>query len=463
MKKLILSIFLFLIIFITSPFALKAENSDNFALSAISPDKTITKCLSLPQNSVLSALKENDFDPRQDATGFIFSLIGYAGQLSYSPLSSEAFWSFWIVENDHYQFSNLGPSFLHPQKRKSYVFYFSNGTTPPPMMKYEDVCLKSDSAPIDQAIPTNPPLLSSASNNDFSSTFNYLRENFNNQSAADQDWAAIALGAFGQISPIANLSDESVLSLARHLLASASQRQNDPVSLEKIKQSYSTDQFGDPNLINDDIFAVLAVAAFEPEWLSIHQGVFNTITTSQRSDGSFGFKKNGASDIDMTAAAIWALKYKTDYPQEVFQKATDYLDRGQNSDGGYGYQPGQESNVPSSSWAAIAYLALKIKNPRLFSYLLSAKQASGYWLYFNEPSYKSTAYALLALSKTPFAVSPNDFLPFPTAAAPATATATSASASTTVQAEASTPFCAATASAAASPGRASSSASAQCN
>lgn len=406
----------FLIIVLLSLFSLPLftqslfADDDRFALSAISPTRTVSKCVTLPQISTLSSLQSQGFEPKQDESGFIYSLIGHAGEPSYKPGSRNNFWSFWLQQGNNYEFSNLGPAALKPQKEKSYVFYFGNGHAKPSLIKYDDVCKKPTPTPTFIPSTVEGPSLSPALQNKTTSPtptpkpnnkafIDYLKNNYPNRPTADKDWAAIALGAWGENITVSPVNSDNLLSLARNTLTLSAQGQRNESNIVKIKNSYQNSQFGDPTLINDDIFALLALAAADSNWLDSHQEAFDYIVSSQRPNGSFGFSRDGEGDVDMTAAAIWTLSLKKDRPANVIDRAFSYLKTAQNSDGGFGYQPNEPSNVPSSAWAAIAFTQAQKENSAVFNYLQSAQQKDGYWLYNGEPSYNSSASAALALSR----------------------------------------------------------------
>jgi len=245
------------------------------------------------------------------------------------------------------------------------------------------------------ALPFLPAL---ATATDLTDSINYLESHYSQQSAAARDWGAMALGSVGQKVTTPALDSTDVLDTARHVLGQAAQDNISPNLVTSIENSYSQDQFGDPDLINDDIFATLAVVANDPVWLKDHQAVFTTISDSQRANGSFGFSRIGDGDTDMTAAAIWALTSASSYPVDPINKAFTYLASSQNNDGGFGYQAGAASNVASSSWVMLAYTALGKDSHKIQNYLISQKQVGGYYLNGNQIDFLNTAYALMALS-----------------------------------------------------------------
>jgi prenyltransferase beta subunit len=78
----------------------------------------------------------------------------------------------------------------------------------------------------------------------------------------------------------------------------------------------------------------------------------------QNGDGSFGFARRGAAgDVDDTAAAVQALVDAGARRSGVIARAATYLVRAQDSDGGYGQQPGGPSNAQSTAWAIQGLIA----------------------------------------------------------------------------------------------------------
>lgn len=395
MKKYLLAL-LFLVGAISPILVIRAASTD-FALVAISPIGQKAVCVKQPQANILEALSTQGFQPKQDDTGFIYSLIGYDGPLSSESAAQSAFWGFWIGNN--FSFSNLGPAQVKPEAGQLYLFNFGDGSKPTVNISYEDVCKPEPTpTPSTQSPIPSPTTLPATNQSDLSASWQYLRAGYSAQAVGNQDWAALALGSHGQGIETSSSDSESVLSLSRNVLARAAQGLDRTTQVNKIKNSYSNNQFGDPALINDDIFAVLALQSTDVGWLKDRQSVFDTIISSQRSNGSFGFSKGGDGDVDMTAAAIWSLVYKQVGPTNAINKADAYLAGSQNSDGGFGFKPNTNSNVASTSWALLAERALGSSNPTAENYLLSNKQSGGYWLFSGEPSYLNTAYAVLALS-----------------------------------------------------------------
>lgn len=261
------------------------------------------------------------------------------------------------------------------------------------------------------------------------------------------DWVAIALGAYqksnealkkillADVNPGDSLTDYERRAMALEALGVSPYDGTTVNYIGKIVGSFDGRQFGDPNLYNDDVFAIfplLAAGYSADDPLILNSAKF--IISRQASDGSW-------NEADMTAAAIQALTLvpQAEGSREVIQKAKDYLHKSQQSDGGFG-------SSFSTSWVIQAYNALgdlpqywlKDKYPQ--DYLASRQQADGGL----EPTSAdintriwATAYAIPAVLDKPWSNILQKFLPPPaTASSEINFSATSTPAktdSTTVQ------------------------------
>lgn len=144
--------------------------------------------------------------------------------------------------------------------------------------------------------------------------------------------------------------------------------------ISPILKSFDGTQFGDANLYNDDIFAIIPLlkAGYSSSDIEIKKDV-EFILLKQATDGSWG------TGVDMTSAGIQALVRLTDLPNvnEAVAKAKVYLKSKQQADGGFG-------NSISTSWAMGAIVAMGEKssdwvvgenNPN--SYLYGLQQTDG--------------------------------------------------------------------------------------
>ncbi|MCX6752115.1 MAG: DUF5011 domain-containing protein [Candidatus Nomurabacteria bacterium] len=175
------------------------------------------------------------------------------------------------------------------------------------------------------------------------------------------DWVAIAFGA----SSITDSSRDKILAYfssnntlsslltdnERHTMALLALGQN-PYSFNGINyigaiiSSFDGVQFGDANLINDDVFALIPLAnsGYTANDDIIAKDVA-FIISKQKTDGSW------EESVDITSATVQALKPFSSIANvpSALTKATDYLTNKQNNDGGFG--DNNLSSVYSTSWA----------------------------------------------------------------------------------------------------------------
>lgn len=178
------------------------------------------------------------------------------------------------------------------------------------------------------------------------------------------DWVAVALGA-SQQDGIARDKLKSYLlqdSDPGNLLTDAERRAMalmalgiDPAQgtstnyIKKILDGFDGTQFGDANLVNDDVFAllVLSKAGFHADARLAKDLAF--ILSKQESDGSF------ARSPDMTAAAIQTISLfqgESDDINSAIGRAKQYLKLKQEKGGGF-------ENVYATAWVLQAIFALK--------------------------------------------------------------------------------------------------------
>jgi len=117
------------------------------------------------------------------------------------------------------------------------------------------------------------------------------------------------------------------------------------------------DSFGE--LSNLTAFAVFALrAAGYGATDPTVRGAGDWLGRQQNADGGFGFgTRGGASDVDDTAAVIQALVDAGVSGAGELGRATTFLARAQNPDGGFPQQPGGQSNAQSTAWAVQGLIA----------------------------------------------------------------------------------------------------------
>ncbi|KKQ45636.1 MAG: hypothetical protein US65_C0051G0004 [Candidatus Yanofskybacteria bacterium GW2011_GWC2_37_9] len=201
------------------------------------------------------------------------------------------------------------------------------------------------------------------------------------------DWAGIAFGALNVTDSSRDLllsylnSHNSISSLLtdneRHAMALLALGQN-PYSfngvnyINAIVNSFDNIQFGDANLVNDDIFALIPLgnSGYTKNDDIIAKDIA-FIISKQKTNGSW------EESVDITAAAIQALKSFESIASvaESLSKATNYIISKQNNDGGFG---DSASSVYSTSWAMQAMGALGeswTKDGYTASFYLGGQQA----------------------------------------------------------------------------------------
>tara|TARA_Y100000310_G_C20688913_1_gene820930 strand:+ start:2469 stop:4241 length:1773 start_codon:yes stop_codon:yes gene_type:complete len=231
------------------------------------------------------------------------------------------------------------------------------------------------------------------------------------------DWVAVAFGAYeGKSSsvfygkealkewlllnpiPLGNpLTDYERRAMALMSLGIDPYKGTSTNYIEIIMQGFDGQQFGSPDLVNDDIFAALVLrkAGYEGNVTPLLE-TLPFILSWQREDGSFG---NG----DLTAAAIQAISLFSAGEQRdaALVRAQEYVASQQGSDGGFG-------NVYSTSWALQAIDT----NTKTAEHYLSIRQALDGGLLKDDSAGNriwATAYAVPAALQKSWGDILNDF------------------------------------------------------
>jgi hypothetical protein len=111
--------------------------------------------------------------------------------------------------------------------------------------------------------------------------------------------------------------------------------------------------------VNLTAFAVFAMRALghSPRSHAIRAAA-GWLERQQNSDGGFGFAARGSSsDVDDSAVALQALVDAGARDARLLKAATAFLERSQNLDGGFPQRYGGESNAQSSAWAVQGLIA----------------------------------------------------------------------------------------------------------
>ncbi len=266
----------------------------------------------------------------------------------------------------------------------------------------------------------------------------YLRSNQNEDGSiggfANSIWVTLALVAAGENPYSWRIDDgpsivdylksrvkgvDDVFSWEKLILAAVSVGEN-PYNLsgvncvEKLKKFYDGIQIGDPKLLNDDFWGLMAlVAAGENVDSKEVKSIREYILKNQNKDGGWSFALNSTSDPDDTAAAIMALIAAGENKSSpAIIKALSFLKSKQTSDGGFAWIGG--SNSISTAWVICALKAVDEnpynwvkdgKNPVQFLLSLQNSDGSFNWTKLNRmnPIY-TTACAIQALAGKPYPI-----------------------------------------------------------
>jgi hypothetical protein len=210
-----------------------------------------------------------------------------------------------------------------------------------------------------------------------------------------------------------------VTTLERNIIAIAAAGQ-DPtnfgdVNYEALLESQHVDgQIGDPTLLNDDMFGIIAIDAAHATALQAEaQGALNYLLANQDADGGFSYTTTPGtgSDNNDTAAAIIAMYAAQDLGLTASNlaaaqnSALTYLLGTQQTDGGFAYDNFSPSDGDSTAWSLMALntignsVAAQAEQAR--DWLLQDQNADGGFSYdaygvTNSDTY-TTANAVIAL------------------------------------------------------------------
>jgi prenyltransferase beta subunit/uncharacterized membrane protein len=137
----------------------------------------------------------------------------------------------------------------------------------------------------------------------------------------------------------------------------------------------------------------------------------------QNSDGGFGFgPKGGSSDVDDTGSVLQALVAAGKSGSKAVKPAISYMRRSQNPDGGFGQRKDDPSNAQSTAWAVQGLVAaghnpdsLKRNGHMPTSYLVSLQTANGMVRYSRTSAQSPvwvTGEALVAFSRRSLPIAP---------------------------------------------------------
>ena len=175
-------------------------------------------------------------------------------------------------------------------------------------------------------------------------------------------WSSMALAASGQsniaLSHLQSVpaGQQSATTYAKNILALVANGKNPTTFgnedyVSRLKSYYQDNQFGDTALLNDDIWAILALSAIgqanSPQVISAK----DYLLANQSGDGGWAYNLTADSDTNDTASAIMALlEAGVSASSQSIQSAIAYLKTAQQDDGGFAYGPSQESDSCSDAW-----------------------------------------------------------------------------------------------------------------
>ncbi len=183
--------------------------------------------------------------------------------------------------------------------------------------------------------------------------------------------------------------------------------------IQKLEGYANSSQIGDVNLLNDDIFGLLALTAGSSTNSQIKQDILNFIIAHQNSDGGFSWSTvspTNTSDGNDTAAAIQALEAAKNNSltssnlDSSITNAKNYLLTTQKNDGGFGYDSSSNSDGSSTTWALMAFNVLNMSSStqaiNAKSWIVRNQESDGGFHYQSgsgSDTYTSS-HALIALS-----------------------------------------------------------------
>ena len=172
---------------------------------------------------------------------------------------------------------------------------------------------------------------------------------------------------------------------------------------------FAQSELGEEVLLSGQLWSVLALTAADQEIPQCEE-VLSWLVSQQNSDGGFGWAVGGESDPDDTGVALSALAVlgltKDDL---VVQKALQYLKEQQNEDGGFSWTD-QKTNAATDSWVIQGLSAVgedpagnnwRVQGVSPLDHLCSLQNSDGSFQWvsgLDSSPVLMTAYAVIALS-----------------------------------------------------------------
>lgn len=120
----------------------------------------------------------------------------------------------------------------------------------------------------------------------------------------------------------------------------------------RILEGFDGRQFGDPALLNDDAFALLALHATadrdDPRW----SGWTASLASNQSDDGGWSWGVGGPGETDMTGIVLDAIGQEAQAGPADSERAAVFFATTRAPDGGHALMPGDDAgNCDSTVWA----------------------------------------------------------------------------------------------------------------
>ncbi|HYE22020.1 MAG TPA: prenyltransferase/squalene oxidase repeat-containing protein, partial [Verrucomicrobiae bacterium] len=222
----------------------------------------------------------------------------------------------------------------------------------------------------------------------------------------NEEWSIMARASLNQVSGTeylrSPLNSSSATDYEKRILAITALGQNPETwgnenFVSRLKSFYDGNQIGDPQLLNDDVFGVLALFSAGERGEIINR-VSQHIRNHQNNDGGWGFATDIGSDSNTTAMAVAALKLTGSVPQS----AINYLLTTQDGSGGFRFDYSNSADGASTAWVIMGLRAAGATIPNnAVTFLDSLQLSNGSFKWSPSDTSGSplvTAYAIIALS-----------------------------------------------------------------
>ncbi len=242
-------------------------------------------------------------------------------------------------------------------------------------------------------------------------------------------WSSMVLAATGQsnisLSHLQSVpaAQQSATTYAKNILALVANGKNPTTFgsedyVAKLKSYYQDNQFGDTALLNDDIWAILALSSVGQSSSPQVASAKDYLLANQNTDGGWAYNLTADSDTNDTASAIMALlEAGVSASSQSIQSAITYLKSAQNDDGGFAYGVSQESDSCSDAWGLSLIYKLgqsptdagwTKNNQNPLQHMLSLQDTDGgFWWQGLDDNKFCSVYAALALLGKSFPVNTN--------------------------------------------------------